>query len=405
MIKRLMTASSKRRFLIISQLLFLSMAVWLAGCINHPFIDDILDGDDTDTGNDMGKIVMHETGGFAGVSRITRIEEKDGVLLLVHEDQAAGQRKESPVSLKDLNRLWQTLEENDVFTLPTNHDMLETVRDGGFYEITVEMGEKRNQFSVYAPGLLTSSGETRYDAIVRGIKDFANARLQTSERFIVRDMPVTDISVELLESYPLQVHVMVNGYLSDSCTTVNETKQRRDGNTIHVSITTKRPEDAMCAQVITRVTLRVPIAGGFLSGRYKVVVNEAEKDFEIQGGADLDQEDGVVRGRVTIGPLCPVEPCDLPPEQVARIYEARKAIVYELFTKVKVAEENLDQNGVYYFSLRPGNYIVDISDAEGNELPLDLTRRPMIGNTIPKEVEIRSGEKVTVDFDIDTGIR
>jgi len=111
-----------------------------------------------------------------------------------------------------------------------------------------------------------------------------------------------------------------------------------------------------------------------------------------------------MRGEVTIGPLCPVEPCDLPPEEVARIYEARKVFVYEKATEAKVTEANLKGNGEFSFSLRPGTYIVDISDAEGNELPLDSLIRS-IGNAIPQEVEVRPYEEATVNFDIDTGIR
>lgn len=80
-------------------------------------------------------------------------------------------------------------------------------------------------------------------------------------------------------------------------------------------------------------------------------------------------------------------------------------IIYEEETEIKIAEAHLSPDGEYSFSLRPGNYIVDVSDAEGNELPLDLARRPRIGNAIPVEVEVRPSEKAVVDFDIDTGIR
>ena len=112
-----------------------------------------------------------------------------------------------------------------------------------------------------------------------------------------------------------------------------------------------------------------------------------------------------MQGKVTIGPLCPVEPCNLPPEQIARIYKARKVIIYEQSTKAKIAGANLDQDGEYSISLKPASYIVDITDAEGNELPLESPRRPSLGNVIPRKVEVRQGDKVVVDFDIDTGIR
>ena len=74
---------------------------------------------------------------------------------------------------------------------------------------------------------------------------------------------------------------MVDGFLRDGCTTLNEITQRQDGNTISVHITTKRPQDAVCIQVIKEVQERVPLEGGFPPGRYKVIVNDVEEEFEI----------------------------------------------------------------------------------------------------------------------------
>lgn len=108
---------------------------------------------------------------------------------------------------------------------------------------------------------------------------------------------------------------------------------------------------------------------------------------------------------MTIGPLCPVEPCNLTPEQIAGVYEARKAIVYEQLTEMKIAGVSLNASGEYFLFLTPGSYIVDITDAAGNALPLPPAMRPTLGNAIPTEFTIKAGETVFVDFDIDTGIR
>ena len=105
--------------------------------------------------------------------------------------------------------------------------------------------------------------------------------VQTDEQFLVADLPITGISIEILESFPLQIHVTVKGFLRDGCTTLHETKQERDGNTIRIHITTKRPKDAFCIQVITEIEERIPIEGGFLPGSYKLIVNDVEKEFEI----------------------------------------------------------------------------------------------------------------------------
>ncbi len=114
---------------------------------------------------------------------------------------------------------------------------------------------------------------------------------------------------------------------------------------------------------------------------------------------------GILEGKVTIGPLCPVEPCNLTPEQIAAIYEARKVIIYEKSSLSKIAEIQLNADGEYSVALNSGQYIVDVSDANGNAQPLDLSQRPRFGNAIPQEAEILEDQTTISDFDIDTGIR
>ena len=123
------------------------------------------------------------------------------------------------------------------------------------------------------------------------------------------------------------------------------------------------------------------------------------------GSNKTSLETGILEGKVTIGPLCPVEPCNLTPEQIATIYEARKVIVYEKTSLNKIIEIQLNAEGEYSISLNSGQYIVDVSDANGNALTLDLSQRLRIGNAIPQEAEIFPDQTTISDFDIDTGIR
>lgn len=385
-------------------LLILVSAIWLAGCIPLPIFDDIFDDDDRE--DITREIIINQTGGFAGFSRTTKITEEKGLNTLVFTDRVFNQHKETTVPPEDLDELWKTLKENDVFKLPTNLRMLETVADGFSFEIIVWQGRHRNKFTVYAPDLLfQETGEKRYDTIVDAIMELTAPLLEDAEEFALGELAITNIEVQILESFPFQIHIVVDGYLNDACTLVNETTQRRDGNTTRVHITTKRPKDRMCAQVMTEISMRVPLDGTFFPGRYKVVVNDIEKDFDLQW-ARFQEEPNILQGTVTIGPLCPVEPCDLPQERIAEIYMARKVIVYEQRTQREVAKTNLDKEGKYVFSsLEPGFYIVDVSDADGNALPLDPAQRPQIGNALPQEIELRLGDLLVVDFDIDTGIR
>ncbi|TDI81498.1 MAG: hypothetical protein E2O79_07655 [Caldithrix sp.] len=71
----------------------------------------------------------------------------------------------------------------------------------------------------------------------------------------------------------------------------------------------------------------------------------------------------------------------------------------------KIIEIQLNAEGEYSVSLNSGPYIVDVSDANGNALPLELSQRPRFGNAIPQEAEILEDQTTISDFDIDTGIR
>jgi len=385
-------------------LLVILMIGLLMGCSNNSIFEEPNRDVVSDTGITAGKITMRQSGGFAGISRIITIgEDNDSIILTFTENN---QPKEAKVSPSEIDNLWKKLESKGIFDLTTNQKMLESVADGFSYEVTVQKGRKHNQFLVYAPETLAENGEVNYSEVVNAIKSFAEAKLSNNSSdngndFIIEDMKIEDISVLLLESFPLQVHVVVKGMFANGCMTLNEITQKRDGNTVNIHITTKQPKDVACIQVVTFVTERIPLEGGFLPGRYKLIVNDIVKEFEIGGEVP---ENGILQGKVTIGPLCPVEPCNLPPGQVAKIYKSRKVIIYEQDTKKKVAVTNLDKNGEYSFNLKAGSYIVDISDGDGNILPLDLGR-PFWGNANPQEAEVKAGEIAVVDFNIDTGIR
>lgn len=193
---KIITMSNKHHFFIIAELLVIITVVLLIGCKDNPFVSNR-----QYRKHITGKIIIHQTGGIAGVSRIITIGEKEGSILLTSVDKRTNKRLENSVSLKDLDSLWQTLETNDIFILPTNQEMLTKVRDGFGYEISVQRGEKQHHIFVYAPEQLIKNGETRYNDIVQAITLFVDSRLQEGIGGIegtVTDLdgkPVSGISV------------------------------------------------------------------------------------------------------------------------------------------------------------------------------------------------------------------
>ena len=131
-------------------------------------------------------------------------------------------------------------------------------------------------------------GDAVYDPIVLIAKDgkfevFGHDAAVDTATHIIDHLPIQKVAVAILESFPPQIILEIEGYLADACTMLHETTERREGNTIHVQVTTKRPRDLACAAVIsiTKIEHIIPL-GSFKPGLYKAIVNDVEVEFEVQ---------------------------------------------------------------------------------------------------------------------------
>lgn len=102
---------------------------------------------------------------------------------------------------------------------------------------------------------------------------------------------------------------------------------------------------------------------------------------------------GTLTGTVSIGPLCPVEPCTVSHDQIAAAYAARPITISTPAGTI-IAKVTADPETGYTVALRPGTYVVDVPH-QGIGGSLEL----------PKTVILRNGETVRLDISIDTGIR
>ena len=106
-------------------------------------------------------------------------------------------------------------------------------------------------------------------------------------------------------------------------------------------------------------------------------------------------EFGVLEGQVTIGPLSPVlQEGETPPTPAPEVYAARQIVVFEADGETEVARLEIDADGNYRAELPAGEYLVDI-----NHAGIDSAEG------LPATVNIEPGSTVTLDIDIDTGIR
>ena len=103
---------------------------------------------------------------------------------------------------------------------------------------------------------------------------------------------------------------------------------------------------------------------------------------------------GLLEGRITIGPICPVErmPPDPSCQPTEETYRAHKLSVYTE-SPTKVAEFSGDANGRYKIELAAGTYTIKTEREMGP------------GGMEPITVTVEAGKTTRQDVDIDTGIR
>lgn len=107
---------------------------------------------------------------------------------------------------------------------------------------------------------------------------------------------------------------------------------------------------------------------------------------------------GSLEIKVTIGPLCPVEPCSKSTEQIKQIYEAYSFVVSDTKSKKVVLEPKITHSGTNGFvnaiSLPVGDYELDLKP-----------QNPIKEGSFPKPFKIEKDKVTKLDILIDTGIR
>ncbi len=92
---------------------------------------------------------------------------------------------------------------------------------------------------------------------------------------------INTVSVNVMESFPMQISLDVNGEHPDGCDYPVVVDQSRNGNTITVEVYRNVPADVMCPMMLNPYEATISLDGTFESGSYTITVNGVTQSIDI----------------------------------------------------------------------------------------------------------------------------
>lgn len=109
-------------------------------------------------------------------------------------------------------------------------------------------------------------------------------QVDESEFVYGSDATVEQLTVNMMESFPVQVNVILDGYLPDGCTEIDEITSSLDDQTFTIDVVTRKPAgDVACTMAIVpfEVTHELDVEG-LQAGEYTVQYGELSEKFTLE---------------------------------------------------------------------------------------------------------------------------
>lgn len=85
---------------------------------------------------------------------------------------------------------------------------------------------------------------------------------------------IDSVDLLVMESFPMQVSLIVKGSQPDGCEVPVTVEQQREGSTVTVEIYRDMPLALICAAVLVPYEATIPLEGGFEPGSYTFHIND-----------------------------------------------------------------------------------------------------------------------------------
>ncbi len=127
------------------------------------------------------------------------------------------------------------------------------------------------------------------------------------------DIYIDSIEVFIMESFPVQASVLVQGNLADGCVSIADMSVVREDNTFAVTIETQR-DGEMCTEALVPFEENIPLdVLGLQAGTYTVAVNDATTSFTLdmdnvlqEDSTESETGDRVTLERTACFGTCPI---------------------------------------------------------------------------------------------------
>lgn len=112
--------------------------------------------------------------------------------------------------------------------------------------------------------------------------------LEPSELVIIDLAQVDSVELLIMESFPLQVAVLVRGNLPDGCTQIDGSNQQIDRNVIAINLYTEKSDaDLACTEALVPYEVNISVdVLGLPAGDYTVLVNDVAVPYPLTFSAD-----------------------------------------------------------------------------------------------------------------------
>lgn len=112
-----------------------------------------------------------------------------------------------------------------------------------------------------------------------------------SQSMVYGKAQVASVTIDIAESFPVQVFARITGNHPDGCTSIDTATPKVDANRklIEVAVSTKRPATSMCTDALVPYTYSVSLpVTGLAAGTYTVLINGVTEMFILPSDNSLD---------------------------------------------------------------------------------------------------------------------